>query len=80
MTLALLRDVLFWCTVLDYLILLVWFVLFVWAHDGLQRLHGTWFRLSPERFDALHYGGMTVFKVIILVFNLVPYLVLGIVR
>lgn len=38
MTLALLRDVLFWCTVLDYLILIVWFVAFVWAHDGLRRL------------------------------------------
>jgi len=29
--------------------------------DWIQRLHGRWFRLSSEQFDALHYLGMSVF-------------------
>ena len=29
--------------------------------DWIRRLHGRWFRLSSEQFDALHYLGMSVF-------------------
>jgi hypothetical protein len=79
-TIDLIHRVLLWCTVIDYGILLVWFLAFVYAHDWIQRLHGGWFRLSGDQFDALHYAGMTVFKVGIMLFNLVPLVVLSIVR
>jgi len=72
MTIESARHFLLWCTVMDYGVLLVWFVVFVFAHDAMQRIHGRWFQLSREQFDALHYGGMAVYKVGILLFNLVP--------
>jgi ABC-type branched-subunit amino acid transport system permease subunit len=72
------RSFLLWCTVVDYGILLVWFLVFVFAHDWIQRTHGRWFRLSREQFDALHYAGMSIFKIGIILFNLVPFLVLSI--
>jgi hypothetical protein len=71
---------LLWCTVLNYGILLVWFMFFVFAHDWIQRIHCRWFRLSRDQFDALHYAGMTIFKVGIMLFNLVPFVVLYVVR
>jgi hypothetical protein len=71
-----LREFLIWSTVINYAVLLVWFVAFVYAHDGLYRLHGHYFRLSVERFDALHYAGMASYKVGILLLNLVPLLAL----
>ena len=74
------RNFLLWCTVINYGILLVWFLCFVFAHDGMHRLHGRWFHLSREQFDALHYAGMSVYKIGILLFNLVPFAVLWIVR
>jgi hypothetical protein len=43
------------------------------------KLHGRWFRLTPAQFDALHYGGMAVYKVGILLLNLVPLIALSIV-
>ena len=73
------RNVLLWCTVINYGILLVWFLCFVIAHDGIQRLHGRWFRLSREQFDATHYAGMAIFKLGVVLFNLVPFLALYIV-
>ena len=73
------RTFLLWCTVINYGVLLVWFVVFVFAHDGLRRLHGRWFRLSDQQFDALHYAGMSIYKIGLLLFNLVPLLVLSIV-
>jgi len=73
------RNFLLWCTVINYGVLLVWFLLFALAHDWIQRLHGKWFRLSSDQFDALHYAGMAIFKIGIILFNLVPLVVLFII-
>jgi len=79
MTISMARQFLLWCTVMDYGLILVWFLAFVFAHDWMHRLHGRWFRLSREQFDALHYAGMSTFKIGIFLFNLVPLIALCIV-
>jgi hypothetical protein len=73
------REFLLWCTIINMVLLMVWFVWYALARDWMQRIHGKWFRLSPEQFDAAHYGGMGVFKIGIIFFNLVPLVVLYIV-
>jgi Family of unknown function (DUF6868) len=78
MTIEVTRAFLLWCTVINYGVLLVWFLVFAFAHDGIQRIHGRWFRLSREQFDALHYVGMSIFKIGIILLNLVPLVVLSI--
>jgi hypothetical protein len=78
MTIAVTRNFLLWCTVINYGVLLVWFLVFVFAHDWMLRIHGRWFRLSRDQFDALHYAGMSIFKIGIILFNLVPFIVLSI--
>ena len=80
MSLAMVREVLLWCTLINYGVLLVWWLFFLLAHDWMYRLHGRWFHLSVEQFDALHYAGMAIFKIGILLFNLVPYMALHIVK
>jgi hypothetical protein len=79
MSIELTRNFLLWCTVINYGILLVWFLVFARAHDWMRRFHGRWFRLSDEQFDALHYVGMSIYKIGILLLNLVPFLVLRII-
>jgi len=79
MTLETARDFFLWCTVLNFAVLLLWLLALSLAHDWVHRLHGRWFRLSVERFDAMHYAGMAIYKIGILLFNLVPYLALLIV-
>ena len=78
MTIEVLRDVLGWCTIINFSILLWWFLFFSLAHDWLYQLHGKWFKLPVKRFDAIHYAGMAFFKISIFLFNLVPYLALRI--
>lgn len=75
-TLSVLRDLLFWCMVIHFGLLLVWFLFFRFAHDGMYRLHTRWFQLSREQFDALHYAGITFYKILFLVFNAIPWIVL----
>ncbi len=78
MSMEIVRRFFLWCTVVNYGVLLVWFLVFVFAHDLMLGLHGRWFRLSRDQFDALHYAGMSIYKIGILLFNLVPLVVLSI--
>ena len=75
----LLSAFLLWCTILNYLVLLLWFAAFSLAHEWMFKLHGRWFRLTVTQFDALHYGAMAAYIVGILLLNLVPLVALNIV-
>jgi hypothetical protein len=79
MTLESIRAALAWCTVLSLAMLTLWFLFFVMAHGFMYRYHTKWFKMSIETFDAIHYGGMALFKLGIILLNLVPYLALRIV-
>ena len=69
-------DFLLWCLVINYGILLLWFLVFRFSHDWMFRLHSRWFNMSKERFDSIHYAAMAAYKVGILLLNLVPYVAL----
>ncbi len=79
MTLELMRDALGWCAVINLGLLLWWFLFILLAPDWTYRVHRRWFQLTRERFDAMHYAGMGMFKMLVFVFNLVPYFALRIV-
>ena len=63
-------------TILNYIVLIIWFLAFIFAKDSIKRLHGRWFSLSGQQFDTIHYGGMAIYKIGILLFGLAPYLAL----
>ena len=63
-------------TLVNYAILIAWFLAFVFARDWMRRLHGRWFKLPDATFDAIHYAGMAAYKIGILLFNLTPLLAL----
>ena len=77
-TIEVMRRAFLWCTIINYGILLVWFLFFKLGHDWMYGLHGRWFHLSVEQFDMLHYAGMSVYKIGIILLNLVPYFALRI--
>jgi Family of unknown function (DUF6868) len=77
MSIDALRKTLLWCAVINYGILLVWFLFFIFAHDWIYLLHSRWFHpLSVEQFDMLHYAGMSIYKLGILLLNVAPYIAL----
>lgn len=79
MTISELKDFLLWSTAINYCIVLVWFAAFVYAHDWLFRMHTRWFKLSAESFDALNYAGVALYKIGIVLLNLVPLITLYII-
>ncbi|MBX3409828.1 MAG: hypothetical protein KF859_08070 [Phycisphaeraceae bacterium] len=80
MTFDAFHTALLWCAVINYAVLLLWFAVFAFCRGWLAGFHGRWFALSPERFDAAHYVLMGVYKLGILLFFIVPYGVLHIVK
>jgi hypothetical protein len=70
------KHVLLWCVGLNYAILLIWSGVFIFAHDWMYRMHTRWFKLSVETFDATHYAGLAVYKIGIILLNLVPFIAL----
>jgi phosphoglycerol transferase MdoB-like AlkP superfamily enzyme len=73
-----LKRVLAWSIIINYLILIIWFFVFVLAHDQLRDLHTRWFKLSAEQFDLANYLGIAIYKIGIMLFFLVPYIAMRI--
>lgn len=67
-------------TLINYAVLIVWFLAFINARAWMRGLHGRWFKLPDATFDAIHYGGMAAYKIGILLFNLAPLLALWLLR
>ncbi len=79
MNAELLQEVLGWCIVINGGLLLLWALFFLGARDFMYRLHSRWFRLPEERIDAIHYCLIGVYKLMIIVFLVSPYVALRIV-
>ncbi len=80
MTLTELRDVLMWCTVINFGVLLWWLFFITLAHDWTYRVHSQFFEISRHRFDSMHYAGMMAYKLTIVLFNLVPWIAITIIQ
>lgn len=80
MSIEMARGFFLWCSVINYVILLAWALPFVFWRDGLYRLWCRFFRVSLEQFDMLNIGGISIYKIGVILFNLVPCIALYLVR
>lgn len=76
MNLETISRFLLYSTLLNYGLVTIWFLTFYYAHDWLHRMHNHWFPMPKEPFDIIHYSGMALYKIGIMLFNLVPYIAL----
>jgi hypothetical protein len=79
MTVDTLQGVLGWAALLNLGLLLLWFGMFMVAHDWVYKVHNSWFKMSQEDFDTTHYKLMGFYELSIFVVLLGPYLALRIV-
>ena len=74
------KSFLLWCTIINYAVLLIWVLFFMFAKNWMRQIHARWFKLNNEQFDAIHYGGIAFYKIIIFMFNLTPLIALYIMK
>ena len=65
-----------WCSLLNSGLLIVWGLLIVLGRRRIYSIHTRWYKLSEEEFDRIHYKGILFSKILVIVFNIVPYVVL----
>ena len=78
MDIELLRGFFLWCTIVNSALLALSFLICAFAGDWVHRMHGRWFPMSRETFSVVIYAFLGIYKMFILFFNLVPYIVLGV--
>lgn len=79
MNLEILQSVLGWCVVMNMGLLFIWFLIVTVAGDFIYKFHSRWYPMSRETFSAIHYTGIAYSKMLVFVFNVVPYIALLIV-
>lgn len=79
MNIELARSFFMWCTIINYGMLLLWGLLFLFMHDGFYRLWLRWARISVEQYDMLNLAGLSIYKIGVFLFNLVPCIALYII-
>lgn len=75
MTLETVSRFFLWCAIINYSVIMVWFLVYVFCRAWMFRFHSLWFKLSEAEFQHLHYEGIMIYKIAVLVFCFVPYLV-----
>jgi hypothetical protein len=65
------RGMLLWSAIINYVLLALWGLLYLFARDLMSRL-ARWWRLSPEQFDAFQFGGNLLYKMGIWMFFIIP--------
>ncbi len=76
MNIELLKECFMWMTVINLGIFILSAVLSMLLKDLIVRMHGRMFGISPEALKAILYGYLGLYKVVFIVFVLVPWLAL----
>ena len=65
-----------WCTIINGVLLSFWIAMCLLTPDLVYRTQNKWFPMPQETFTVVIYAFLGIFKIVFLVFNLVPYLAL----
>ncbi len=78
MNMALLKEFFMWCTIIN-LGIFMWSAVMCMAAKGfIYRVHGKMFGLSQDTVNAMLYGFLGFYKIVFIVFVLVPWIALTI--
>lgn len=68
-----------WCTILNLGLMTISSLILAFAGDFVYKIHSKWFPMPRETFNVVLYSLVQIYKIIVLIFNVVPWAVLGII-
>ena len=68
-----------WCTILNLGLLTISSLILAFAGDFVYKIHCKWFPMPRETFNVVLYSLVQIYKIIVLIFNVAPWAVLGII-
>jgi len=79
MDITTLKDFFLWCTIINAGVLIYSSLMCICLKDWIYSMHSKFFSISRDAFNVAIYSFLGVFKIFVIVFNLVPYIALAIV-
>jgi hypothetical protein len=79
MDITALTDFFMWCTIINGALLLLWTGSWLTMPELVFETQKQWFSMSRETFGVFFYGFLGFFKIMFLLFNLVPWIALMII-
>jgi len=80
MTIEMLTDFFLWCSIINIALLLYAVAVQFLAPDFVYKVQSKFVPVTRESYHTVYYGFLGGYKVLILVFNLVPYIALRIIQ
>ena len=78
MNVSFMTDFFLYGFLINFAILIFWAFAIMVAKQTVKNYHAKFIPLTDEQFNFAHYMGLAIFKLMIFVFFLVPYIVLRI--
>ena len=78
MVFAVLKTFFMWCTIINFALLIISAIMCTFLADLVYPIHSKWFSISREAFNVAIYSFIGLYKVLIIIFNLVPWIALAI--
>jgi hypothetical protein len=79
MDIEILTKFFMWCTIINAGLLVFSFLIVAFANDFVYRIHSKWFPMPRETFNVIFYSFMGAYKLLVYVFNIVPWVALVII-
>jgi len=79
MNIEILTSFFMWCTIINGSLLVLWTTMSILTPDLVYRTQSKWFPIPRETFNIVIYSYLGLFKIVFLVFSVVPYVALLIV-
>ena len=76
MDVATIRAFFMWCTILNLIVLIFSSAVCVFGRDWLYPIHNKLFNIPRETINTMLYSFIALYKMLFIVFNLVPYIAL----
>ncbi len=73
MDIQIVTDFFMWCTIINGLLFVLSATMVMFAPDFVYRVQSKWFPISREAFNVAIYAFMGLFKIVLIMFNIVPY-------
>jgi hypothetical protein len=80
MTIATLTTFFMWCTIINVGMMIAWIIVLAAAPNLMYRMQTKWFPMPQETFSVIAYSALAMYRIVFVVFNLVPYVALLIVQ
>jgi len=80
MTIETLTAFFMWCTIINFVLMCLTFLICLFAADWAYGIHSKWFPMPRETFNSILYAFLGLYKLLFFIFNLIPYVALLIIR